>query len=296
MAGGALPPRIVLLVALLCLIWGLQQVSVKLALGDISPLMQGALRSIGSIVLLGLWCRWRGTALFVRDGALWLGLAAGLLFALEFLFLYLAVALTTASRTVVFLYTTPFFVALGAHLMLPGERLRTSHALGLAAAFAGVGLAFADGLRTAAAGSLVGDGFALLAAMLWAATMLLIKGTRLIALPADKTLFYQLGVSALLLLLASFALGEPGIVAWTPIAVGSLVFQVVIVSFASYLAWFGLMRVYPAAKLSAFTFLTPLFGVIAGFLVLGEPISPLFLAAMGLVCTGLWLVNRPAPR
>jgi drug/metabolite transporter (DMT)-like permease len=76
-------------------------------------------------------------------------------------------------------------------------------------------------------------------------------------------------------------------------AVGSLVYQTVWISAVTYLAWFALIQRYSASRLSAFTFLTPLFGVAAGHLVLGDPLTPAFAVAVALVVGGLMLVNRP---
>ena len=196
----------------------------------------------------------------------------------------------------VFLYTAPFMIALGAHWFLPGERLRGLQWLGLACAFAGVVSAFAESLSMPTRSQLIGDGMLLLAAVLWAATTLVIKGSVLAKVSPAKTLFYQLAGSALVLPFVSLALGEPGVIALTPLVLASLAYQVVAVAFASYLAWFWLVANYPAGRLAAFSFLTPLFGVLAGALLLSEKVSSALAAALLLVALGIWLVNRPTKR
>ena len=228
-----------------------------------------------------------------RDGTLGPGLLCAALFAGEFAFIYWGLSYTSASRGVVFLYTAPFMVALGAHLFLPGERLRPLQWLGLACAFAGILAAFGESLGLPTKSQLRGDGMLFLGAVLWAATTLLIKGSRLARISPAKTLFYQLAGSALVLPFVSLALGEPGIVAATPLVLASLAYQTVLVAFASYLAWFWLVVHYPAGRLSAFSFLTPLFGVLAGALLLSERVSSALAAALVLVVLGIWLVNRP---
>lgn len=283
---------------LLCALWGLQQVAIKVANTGVSPILQGGLRSAGAVALLWVWSAWRGQRLFARDGALWPGLVAGLLFAAEFLLIYTALVYTSASRGVLLLYAAPFWTAIGLHLTVPGERLARVQGVGLACAFVGVALAFTDALRLPTWRELTGDLMILVAGMLWAATTVVIRATPLIKVHAAKTLFYQLGISALVLPLASLAAGEPGIVALTPVVVTSLVFQTVVVAFASYLTWFWLITRYPASRLAAFSFLTPLFGVLAGGLILSEPITPALVAALALVAVGINLVNRkaaPAP-
>jgi drug/metabolite transporter (DMT)-like permease len=183
-------------------------------------------------------------------------------------------------------------VALGAHALLPGERMRPPQAFGLFCAFAGVAVAFSDALRLPSAGEVTGDAMLLAAAALWAATTLVIKGSRLARISADKVLFYQLAVSAMLLPPGSAALGEKAAGPLSALVVGALVFQIVVVAFASYLAWFWLISRYPASKLSAFSFLTPLFGILAGGAVLSEPLTGALVLAMLLVAVGIFLVNR----
>jgi len=158
-------------------------------------------------------------------------------------------------------------------------------------AFAGIALAFGDGFA-AARGSLLGDVFGLIAAALWAATTVLIRATSLARISAAKTLFYQLAVSAPMLLAASLLMGEKGVMALTPLALASLAYQGVIVAFVSYLVWFWLLTRYLAARLSVFSFLTPLFGVLFGVLILSEPLTPSFVGAALLVGAGIVLVNR----
>lgn len=282
------------LMVLLCACWGFNQVAIKLANGGISPIFQAGLRSAGSALLVWAWSAHRGVRLFTRDGTLGLGLLIGVLFGAELVFLYWSLVFTSASRAVLFLYTSPFVVALSAHVLIPGERLRWVQAVGLLCAFAGIVLAFGDALRFPTYRELLGDGMAFVAAILWGATTVAIKASRLARISPHKNLLYQLAVSAILLPILSWVMGEPGIVATTPLVLGMLAYQIVIVAFASYLAWFWLISRYPAGRLSSFSFLTPLFGLLAGAVVLGEPVGGALLLALALVGTGIALVNRPA--
>jgi len=272
-------------------LWGFQQVAIKLTAPDVSLVMQAALRTALAAALLVAWARWRGIALLSRDGTLAAGLAAGLLFGLEFVFIYAGLGHTAASRMTVFIYLAPVLTALGLHWLVPGEKLARAQWLGVGVAFAGIALAFGEAFA-AARSSLLGDFFGLVAAVLWAATTVLIRATSLSRATAAKTLFYQLAVAAPLLLAASLLMGEKGVVALTPLALASLAYQGAIVAFASYLAWFWLLTRYLAARLSVFSFMTPLFGVLAGVVVLGEPLTPSFVGAALLVGAGIVLVNR----
>jgi drug/metabolite transporter (DMT)-like permease len=280
----------VALMVMLCMIWGVGHVAAKLAAPGISLVFQSALRSLFAAALLLAWCRIRGVDLWGRDGSLWPGIYAGLLFAAEFVFIFAGLATTDAGRMVVFVYLAPCITAFGLHFLIPQERLSARQWLGVLVAFAGVAAAFGDGLASAR-GTLLGDFFGVLGALFWALTTILIRTTKLASVSAAKTLFYQLAVSGPVLLAASWLLGEPGVIRLTLPVVAALAYQCIAVAFASYLAWFWLLRKYLAARLSVFAFLTPFFGVLAGALVLGEPISLAFVLAAALVGAGLVLVN-----
>lgn len=281
------------LVLMLCLSWGFNQVAVKLAIHDIPPLIQGTIRSAGATILVVGWCVFRRIPLFRRDGTLLPGLAAGALFGLEFALIYQGLAYTTATRAVLFIYLAPFFVVLGARIVLPADRFRTSQWLGLALSFAGMLVAF--GLPTPALDprQTLGDLLCVIAAAFWASTTLTIKASRLNRAPAEKVMLYQLVVSAPIMGVAAWAAGEH-ISHWpSALALGALGYQTIWVVSVTFVIWFALIARYSANRLSAFSFLTPLFGVVAGHLVLGEPLTTAFAAAVALVAAGLILVNRP---
>ncbi|RKF37464.1 DMT family transporter [Paraburkholderia fungorum] len=306
MSATALPTRrtpdsfAILLMIGLCAIWGFQQVAIKTTNAALPPVFQAGLRSAIAALLVWGWARSRGTPLFRDDGTLGAGLLAGMLFAGEFVCIFLGLTLTSASRMAVFLYTAPCFTALGLHWFADGERMRRIQWLGILVAFAGMGLAFADGFlhghtaQDSPLKSLVGDALGVLAGAAWAATTVVVRATRLAHSSASKTLFYQLAVSAVVLLVLAAGLGEARVDAVTPLAVMSLAYQAVIVAFVSYLVWFWLLTRYIASRLSVFSFLTPLFGVTFGVLLLGESFSSRFLMAAALVLIGIALVNAPA--
>ncbi len=285
-------------VTLLCALWGVQQVAVKVAIaGGLPPLLQAGLRHAVAAVLVCLYVLGRqgapaARALFRRDNATGPGLLIGLLFGLEFMALFPGLKLTTAARGVLFLYTAPFFTALGAHVFLPAEPLWPRQALGLLTAFAGVAVAFADGLA-GGGGSMAGDLLCLAAGAIWGATTIVVKASpSLMRTPPARVLLFQLGGSAPMLLAASMVAGETTV--WGAVsgsAWAGLFYQTVIVAFMSYLAWFRLVLIYPAGRLSGFTFLTPLFGILAGAALLGEHASPALLLGLAAIAAGLRLLN-----
>ncbi|MFN0162533.1 MAG: DMT family transporter [Burkholderiales bacterium] len=275
---------------LLTMMWGLNQVAIKIAAPGISLVMQACLRSAIAAFMVLVWARLVREPLFDRDGTLWPGLAAGLLFAAEFAFIHAGLAYTTASRMIVFVYLAPCLTAFGLAVLIPGERLTWLQWAGVLIAFAGILVAFGEG---GTSDTLPGDFLGVLGALMWALTTILIRATRLSTTRASKTLFYQVGIAGASLPLVSWAMGEPGIVRLDGITLASIAYQGLLVAFGSYLAWFWLLTRYRAAQLAVFSFLAPLFGVAFGVLFLGDPISPAFVAAAVLVGAGIALVNLP---
>jgi drug/metabolite transporter (DMT)-like permease len=271
--------------------WGIAQVAVKLGLEGISPLTQAGLRSVIAVPCLLAWCWWRGVRVWMRDGSLWPGLLCGFFFAAEFWALFEGMSRTTAARSTVMLYTAPFWAVLGAHLLVPGDRLNRRKLAGLLLAFGGLVIAFAGRLGQPADATLIGDLLALLAGMCWGATIVVIKATMITRITAERTLLYQLGVAALLWPMG-LALGEAGIFAPTPLVVGMLLFQAIGIAFISYAAWFWLVARHKASALAPFLFLTPVFAAIASALMLGEALTLSLLASLALVAAGIWVVNR----
>lgn len=282
------------LMIVLCMVWGLQQVILKMAASDISPLMQIALRSgLAALLLLPLVLLDQKSQL-MNPKNLKAGTLVAVLFSLEFFLLAQALQLTSASHAVVLLYTAPIFVALGLHWKLPSERLTILQWTGIGIAFIGIVVTFIRpqqiGVNTFRQQMLWGDLYALAAAIAWAATTVTVRLSSLAQAAVTQTLFYQLAGSFILLLGLAFFLGQ-AVVQWTPLVIGSLAFHTLIVSFASFLAWFWLLRNYLASRLGVFSFLTPLFGIIFGVWLLDENIEANFIFGTALVLLGILVVS-----
>jgi drug/metabolite transporter (DMT)-like permease len=280
---------------MLCVSWGFNQIAVKLALPDIPPMLQATIRSTGALIVLFVIARLRGVKMFERDGTLRAGLFAGVIFGFEFVLIYRGLLLTSASRAVVFLYTAPFFVALGSHVFL-GERLRASQWGGLALCFAGVALAIGVPQADVDAKVLLGDLMIVGGGAMWAATTLIVKATALLRAPAEKGLGYQVAISIPILAVAAWISGETLTRVPGPLALSLMAYQAIWVVGLTFLLWFALVKTYSASKLSAFTFITPLFGVVASYFIMHDTLSLAFGAAAFLVIAGLSMVNRPDPK
>src|ERR1700721_3077123 len=248
-AGRPLSPGAVAWMLMLCLSWGFNQIAVKLTLPDVPPMLQAMIRSAGALPVLLLIARMRGVRMFERDGTLGAGLFAGLLFGLEFVLLFHGLKLTSASRAVVFLYTAPFFVALGSYQFL-GERLRASQWGGLALSFIGVALAIGVPQADVDAKVLLGDLMIVGGGALWAATTLIVKATALLRAPAEKGLGYQVAISIPILALAAWISGESLTRVPGPLALSLMVYQAFWVVGLTLLLWFALVKTYSASKLS----------------------------------------------
>ncbi len=276
----------------LCLIWGVQQVVIKTAAVDIAPVMQAAGRSGIAALLVGLLICWKGG--WDQVSSTWRGgLLAGGLFALEFFFIAEGLQLTSAAHMSVFLYTAPIFTALGVNWLLPSERLRPLQWLGIFLAFVGIAFAFAGGVSFADMdrNMLLGDAYGILAGMAWGATTVVVRGSRLSEAPVTLTLFYQLIVGFVGLLLIAVVSGQITHVRLTTVAVASVLFQGLVVSFFSYLVWFWMLKRYLASNLAVFSFMTPMFGVTFGVIVLNEPLSFNFVVGAVFVLFGITFVS-----
>jgi len=290
---GRLPPCAGLLLVLLCFLWGAQSVSIKFSNRGMPPLMAAALRSLVAGLLVWALARWKGRKAAFPSGQTRHALMIGLLFGLEFLFLYWSLVYTPVSRSLIFLYTHPFWVALGAHFLLNDDRLTPAKLLGLVLAFVGVAGVFQARSPDLPALYWVGDLMAIAAAIFWAATTLYVKRiTRVVRLDHYQTLFAQLIYSLPVLALGSALFERPTVLDLNPVVLASLFYQSVVVAFASYLVWFWLIQRHTVSRLAAFTFMAPLFGVILGGLVLREPVTALVWLGLGGVAGGVYVVNR----
>lgn len=283
------------LMVLLCALWAIQQVVIKAVAHDIPPTLQIALRSgIGMVCIAWVMKRWR-ISFALHKGPWKAGLVAGGMFAIEFLFIGEGLRYTSASHMVIFLYTAPIFTALGLHWLLPQERLSGLQWLGIGLSFAGIVTAFLGGFlqSTLDPKTILGDTYALLAGLFWGLTTVVLRCTGLNRIHAAQTAQYQLGMAFVGLLLISFLMGQWEGVHWSTVAVSAVVAQGLLIAFLTMLIWFWLLTVYNASQLASFSFLTPIFGVTFGVLILDEPLSINFIAGSIMVILGVAFVNYP---
>lgn len=282
----------IIVTVIMCLSWAFQQIAVKYALPEVGALGQGAVRSIGATIIVGLFILIRlGSKGWMR-GLTMPGLLAGFLFGSEFMLLYVALEYTDAARAIMFLYSAPFVVALGGHLFLPGERLDVKSGIGVLLAFIGVSVAL-DPAASADTDAWFGDILALGAGIVWGLTTLVVKGSKLRRGPASQVLFYQLAVSAVMFPIGVMISGDSPLVPMSGITIASLLYQTVWVASITFGIWYALIARYSPTTLSVVTFLTPLFGAAFGYFLLGELLGPEHIFAVLLVAIGILLVSLP---
>jgi drug/metabolite transporter (DMT)-like permease len=282
-----------LLLLLVCAIWGGNAVSIKFSNQGIPPLLAATIRSVAAGFLVMFWATFNGQRVLFPKGARRHGVMIGLLFGLDFLFLYWSVSFTTASRATIFLYSHPFWVALGAHFFVDQDRLHPVKAAGLILAFAGLWMVFRIQSPLLPENNWIGDVMSLAAAVFWAATTLYIKRiSQTVTVSHYQTLFSQL-VFAIPILLAGSLLFEHDytIVPSAPV-LWAMAYQIFVVAFFSYTLWFWMIHNFAVSGLTAFTFLAPLFGVFFGAVILSEPAGVMVWLGLALVCAGIYLVNR----
>lgn len=282
---------------------GLNQALVKIVNAGMAPIFQSGARSACALIVVIVWARVIGSRTDFRNGSVPWGLLAGTLFALEFAMLFVALDYTTVSRVSLFFYSMPLFTALGAHFLLPEERLHAGKVAGLAVAFAGLSLGLSDGTSLPDGASLpagaaassdmawIGDMLAVAGAIFWAAIALSMRTTPLKHCTSEQIMMYQLSVSAVLLLAAAPLTGDT-IRELTPGIMAIFAFQVIAVASIGYLLWARILAIYPIGNMASFSLLAPVFGVFSGWLIFDDPLTPRFLLALGLVGAGLILINR----
>jgi len=292
-AAGPLDLLAIVATIILCLSWGLNQVAVKLALPDVPPAIQLTIRAVGATLMLAIWMYVRGIKFDFRDGTLKPGILIGLLFTAEYILIYQGLLYTSASRSVVYLYTAPIFVVIASRWFIPGERFTTLQWIGIALSFIGIIVAFGEASPFAKPEQALGNAMMVLAAIGAAGTTLVAKASSLCRAPPEKTLFYQIGLSVPVSAICIFLLGEKMTDVPSGLSIASLIFQTAWVAFITFLIWCALVQRYSANRLAALTFLTPLFGVAAGYLVLDEPLTARFLTAVAMVTVGTLLPRLP---
>lgn len=267
------------------------QVAVKVTTTGFAPVFMAGARSFIGIFIVGFFMIWKGFPMWPRKGARFGAILMGSLFAYEFVCLFLALGVSSVSRVSIIFYSMPVWLSIAAHFLLEGERLTSIRFIGLCLALCGVVLAILSGSSDIGTLSYWGDFLALNAALAWAALALVVRLTKISEERAETQIFVQLLVSAPILLGASLLFGSP-LRDPEPWHYMSVFLQALLIVAFAYWLWLKLMAVYPASGVASFSFLSPVFSVALGWLILGEHVGPLLVIGLVLVAVGLILINR----
>ncbi|MGD0234647.1 MAG: DMT family transporter [Syntrophorhabdales bacterium] len=276
---------------ILSLLWGFNYSVIKYSNAGVAPVFAATIRSVVASMCGIVYCMVKREKLFHTDIMLFHGFMVGLLFGGEFVCIYFGLLYTDAARAIIFVYLSPFVVALGAHFFLKGDRLTLLKTAGLVLAFAGVITVFYGRPKTAPRSMLLGDSLEIAAAILWGATTLYIKKYMAEKIQPVNTFLYQLVFSIPILLGMSWLLEPRWIYRIDVLILGALFYQTIIVAFMSFMVWFMLIHTYPVGVLSVFTFFTPVFGVLFGTVLLHEECTVFLMVGLPLVCLGIVFVN-----
>lgn len=283
------PVAIALALLLFCL-WGANNLAIKVAVETIPPLAAAGLRFSLGLVFLAATARAKRVSLRPQPGefrGLWV---LSSLFLIQVATMNWGQKLTSAVRGTVFLAAHPLFVALFAAWFIAGDQLNRQRSTGLFLAFAGVFATFAEGFLSPG-GGLLGDAIMILSAVLLGGRLVYLK-LLIQKIPAQRTLVWQVGLAVPIFYLLS-ALLERHL--WGDVGlrhVGAMLYQGVVIAGFCFTGNAWLYERFRASQVAAYTFTTPLWGVLWCGLIGHEPITAWVLAGVGLVALGIAVASR----
>ena len=272
---------------------GLNQVLVKLVNVGMHPVFQVALRSTLAIIPILLFCYFTKKKIIFNDGSLIPGLISGVLFAIEFILLFTALDYSTVTRVSLIFYTMPVWLTLSAHFLIDDDKLSRKKIIGLTLAIFGLILAIYEPNEKYSSKQFFGDLYTLLASFCWAAIAIMLKISRLKKSIPETQLLYQLIVSGVILLPISFLFNDY-IRDINLSLILIFVFQVIVIMCLGFIGWLWVMSKYSASGTNSFMFLTPIFGVLFGWLIMNDNINLQIYLSLFLTCLGIYVINQKA--
>ena len=281
--------NIIALALLLAFLWGGNSLAIKIGLQDFPPMALAFLRFVIGLIVIGGWALFRRIQLRLRRGELPRLLLLTTIFILQIICLNTGTLYTSASRSTIFINVYPFFTALFAHFLIPGERLSVTKTLGIVVAFSGVFVTVAPELGQGKS-SVIGDIVVLVSGCFLGLRVVVTK-LLIQSIHPYRLLAWLLTLSLPFYFLSSLALerGEP--MQLTLSAALALLYQGGVIAGFCFLAWTAILERYSASKLVVLFFATPLSGVLFSHLLLGDELTISLLAGAALVAGGIYLVN-----
>ena len=275
------------------LLLGINHVVIKIVNLGLNPIFFAGIRSFIAFFFIIFWMRLANKPIVFNKENFKISLIAGVIFAFEFLFLFLALDFTSVSRNSIIYYSMPLWLTILLFFTKSNERNSFLKSLGLILAFTGVVISVTNFEIKLILNStnFIGDILAFLAALFWAILIIIAKNSNFSKVLPEMQLLWMVMVSAPILTIFSIFIEEP-IRDFEIIHIWGVLFQSIIVVAGGFLFWLWLLARYPASGVASFSFLTPIFTIFFGWLILGEVITTNFLIAAFLVISGLILINK----
>ena len=282
-------------IALICfsLLLGINHVVIKIVNLGLNPIFFAGIRSFIAFIFIIIWMKLVNKPIVFNSKYIKISFIAGIIFALEFLFLFLALDFTTVSRNSIIYYSMPLWLTILLLFTKNNEKISFLKFLGLILAFIGVVLSVTNFKINLILNSpnLIGDILAFLAALFWALLIIIAKNSSFSKVSPEMQLLWMVMVSGPILTIFSLFIEDP-IRNFQLIHIWGIIFQSIIVVAGGFLFWLWLLSKYPASGVASFSFLTPIFTIFFGWLILGEVMTFDFVVAAFLVISGLILINR----
>ena len=275
------------------LLLGINHVVIKIVNIGLNPIFFAGIRSFIAFIFIIIWMKLINKPIVFNRESLKISFIAGVIFALEFLFLFLALDFTTVSRNSIIYYSMPLWLTILLFFTKSNEKISLLKFLGLILAFIGVVLSVTNFKINLILNSpnLIGDILAFLAALFWALLIIIAKNSSFNKVSPEMQLLWMVMVSGPILTIFSLFIEDP-IRNFQLIHIWGILFQSIIVVAGGFLFWLWLLSKYPASGVASFSFLTPIFTIFFGWLILSEVMTIDFYIAAFLVISGLILINR----
>ena len=275
------------------LLLGINHVVIKIVNLGLNPIFFAGIRSFIAFIFIIIWMKLFDKPIVFNSKYIKISFIAGFIFALEFLFLFLALDFTTVSRNSIIYYSMPLWLTMLLLFTKNNEKISFLKFLGLILAFIGVVLSVTNFKINLILNSpnLIGDILAFLAALFWALLIIIAKNSSFSKVSPEMQLLWMVMVSGPILTIFSLFIEDP-IRNFQLIHIWGIIFQSIIVVAGGFLFWLWLLSKYPASGVASFSFLTPIFTIFFGWLILGEVMTFDFIIAAFLVISGLILINR----
>lgn len=280
-------------------LWGGTVVAIRFSVDTFPPVGLAGIRfSLAFLFMLG-WCYFRGTSFRVQRNQIIPIIFTAILLFIQIALLNVGSKSTSASHGTVFINSYPLFVALLSHYFTVDDRLSANKSIGLLIASVGMGVVVLDPFAIAGnttmdrEASFQGDIWVLASAALLGVKTVFIKRTLNVIEPGKLLLWHEL-LAVVMFVSYSWLFETWDGFHFTLAGVLGVLYQGVVVGGFCFAAWTSLLQRHAASQLVVFSFATPIFGVLASYLLRGDPMTLSLITGTMAVVFGIFLVTTGA--